>query len=145
MKNNFKVGDKVKVIKKVKEWYDIDSPSQSEVWIDGRMDETIGKIGVIDRNNGWQVSVIFQNGDGWCYSPESLVKVTEEDKLHGKIINPYENANICFHKDSEEDTPTIGKLYMNEEKKLCFEGDMEESGRIFIDFLKKAWEKELNK
>lgn len=60
-----------------------------------------------------------------------VVKDNDLNKLQVGAVAP--DHIIAFHDTSVINGPRIGRLYMNEDGKLAFEGDVEESARIFFD------------
>lgn len=70
----FKVGDKVKVVRKCR----FQSP-EVNVW-SNYMDEYIGQEGIIiEIDYRYGVDVEFQNGDDWQFPTQSLELVTDEE------------------------------------------------------------------
>ncbi len=47
--------------------------------------------------------------------------------------------NLTFWTEEKQ----IGKLWVNKDSKLEFEGDAEESAKVFIKWLKELWAKEI--
>jgi transcription antitermination factor NusG len=117
-KNRFKVGDIVKVVKKLK-------PLGDFIWTP-MMDATIGKEGKIDNINlSGNIEVIFSdeiNWKGWLYNPASLEKVNKEEpktefKVGDKVkyvggMTPYIKGKEGIVEDITRDNNEI-MLYVN--------------------------------
>lgn len=70
--NNFKIGDRVKVVRKVEE-----EEGWDDVWVD-EMDACIGKTGIIGDILGKRILVIFPEIFGYYNFPPSSLELVKD-------------------------------------------------------------------
>jgi hypothetical protein len=86
---------------------------------------------VRDPAYGLSTTAINEKERGWQMNEENNELQTKGILLGNSKVRNY---NITFHQDDKE----IGKLDFNGPE-MKFEGDMEESAKVFFDFMAQMW------